>query len=402
MTFKLHALRAAALMALGAACLPAQATNGYFPHGFGLKAKGMGGTAVAQTHDAFAGVNNPASAAFVGNRYDIGAEIFLPKRSTTVPPPMGGVTVESGKSAFLIPEFGYNVALSDKLALGLTVYGNGGMNTSYAPSFGDTNIFGGTGKLGVDLMQLIVAPTVAYKWADNHSLGLSPLLVYQQFEAYGLQGFGLSPNPGKDSSTGVGVRLGYMGRFGDAVTVGASYSPKINMTRFKDYANLFADNGDFDIPENFAVGVAVQVSPAVQVALDYTRINYSGVPSIANSSQIMQPLGSAGGPGFGWQDVKTVKLGVQWHMNPQWTLRAGYNHGTNPIQSADAFLNVLAPGVIKSHITFGGTYAMSANEELTFAAWHGKKNTVTGPSMAGPVSIAMSQNGFGLQYSRKF
>jgi long-chain fatty acid transport protein len=343
----------------------------------------------------------------VGNRYDIGAEIFMPKRSATVgflPPPdgPGAVAVESGKSAFLIPEFGYNVALSDKLALGVTVYGNGGMNTSYAPSFGDMNIFGGTGKLGVNLMQLIVAPTVAYKLADNHSLGLSPLLVYQQFEAYGLQEFGLDPNKGKDSSTGIGIRLGYMGKLGDAVTVGASYSPKINMSRFKDYANLFAGAGDFDIPENYALGVAVKVTPAVQVALDYTRINYSGVPSIANPSLSTQPLGSPDGSGFGWQDVKTVKLGVQWQMNNQWTLRAGYNRGTNPIQSADVFFNVLAPGVIKSHITVGGTYAMSTNEELTFAAWHGKKNTVTGPSMAGPVSIYMSHNGVGLQYSRKF
>lgn len=403
MNCKQTVLRVAALAAMAAGIAPAaHATNGYFPHGFGLKAKGMGGTAVALSHDAFAGVNNPASAAYAGNRYDIGVEIFMPERSATLPPAMGGLTVESGKSTFLIPEFGYNVALSEKLALGVTVYGNGGMNTTYGPSFGDMNVFGGTGKLGVNLMQLIVAPTVAYKLADNHALGVSPLLVYQQFESYGLQAFGLDPNQGKDSSTGIGVRLGYMGKLSDQLTVGASYSPKINMSRFKDYANLFANSGDFDIPENYALGVAVQVTPAVQVALDYSRINYSGVPSIANSSQIQQPLGSAGGPGFGWQDVKTVKLGVQWQMNSQWTLRAGYNHGTNPIRSEDAFLNILAPGVVKSHITLGGTYTMSPKEELTFAAWHGKKNTVTGPSMAGPASIAMSQNGLGLQYSRKF
>lgn len=37
------ALRAAAAAALLALAWPAQATNGYFPHGFGLKAKGMGG-----------------------------------------------------------------------------------------------------------------------------------------------------------------------------------------------------------------------------------------------------------------------------------------------------------------------------------------------------------------------
>ncbi|MDZ4189136.1 MAG: outer membrane protein transport protein [Hydrogenophaga sp.] len=409
MTFQFHTLRAAALLALGTVLLPAHATNGYFPHGFGLKAKGMGGTAVALTHDAFAGVNNPASAAYVGNRYDVGAEIFLPKRSARVSTPLGAMDVESGKSAFLIPEFGYNVALSNQLALGLTVYGNGGMNTQYPSIFpGDMNfmcsspVACGTGKLGVNLMQLIVAPTVAYKWTENHSLGLSPLLVYQQFEAYGLQAFGL-PNQGKDSSAGLGVRLGYMGKFGNAVTVGASYSPKINMSRFKDYANLFAEGGGFDIPENYVLGVALQVSPAVQVALDYSRINYSQVPAVGNASlaNFANGFGAPNGPGFGWRDVKAVKLGVQWQMNSLWTLRAGYNHGTNPVQSADVYLNTLAPGVIKSHVTLGGTYAISPQEELTFAAWHGKKNTVSGTAPA-PTSVSMSQNGFGLQYSRRF
>ncbi|MDP2416245.1 MAG: outer membrane protein transport protein, partial [Hydrogenophaga sp.] len=286
---------------------------------------------------------------------------------------------------------------------------NGGMNTQYPSIFpGDMNfmcsspVACGTGKLGVNLMQLIVAPTVAYKWTENHSLGLSPLLVYQQFEAYGLQAFGL-PNQGKDSSAGLGVRLGYMGKFGNAVTVGASYSPKINMSRFKDYANLFAEGGGFDIPENYVLGVALQVSPAVQVALDYSRINYSQVPAVGNASlaNFANGFGAPNGPGFGWRDVKAVKLGVQWQMNSLWTLRAGYNHGTNPVQSADVYLNTLAPGVIKSHVTLGGTYAISPQEELTFAAWHGKKNTVSGTAPA-PTSVSMSQNGFGLQYSRRF
>lgn len=409
MSHKNSALRAAVSLALGAALLPAHATNGYFPHGFGLKAKGMGGTAVALTHDAFAGVNNPASSAFVGNRWDIGGEIFMPKRSATVSTPSGAVEIESDKSTFLIPEFGYNRALSDKLGVGLTVYGNGGMNTDYPATFpGGSNFMCssstncGTGHLGVNLMQLIVAPTVAYKLNDNHSIGLSPLLVYQQFEAYGLQAFGIA-NQGKDSSTGIGVRLGYLGRLTDRLTVGASYSPKINMGKLDKYAGLFAGAGDFDIPENYALGVAYQITPGLQVAVDYSRINYSKIPSIGNASlaNMANGFGSANGPGFGWKDVEVVKLGAQWQMNSQWTLRAGYNRGTNPVPSADVFLNTLAPGVIKSHVTLGGTYAMSANEELSFAAWHGLRSTVSGTSPA-PTTIGMSQNGFGLQYSRKF
>ncbi len=385
-----------ALLAAGSV----HATNGYFPHGYGLKAKGMGGASVAMTDSAFAGANNPAAAAFAGNRWDLGAEVFMPKRSTDIG--MGGPVVESGKTAFLVPEFGYNRSLSDRMGVGVTVYGNGGMNTSYPSNFLAPLLGGaGTAPLGVDLIQLIVAPTLAYKLNDQHSIGVSPLLVYQRFKAYGLEGLGVM-NPGNDSSTGLGVRLGYMGKLSDAITVGASYSPKINMSRLDKYAGLFADAGDFDIPANYALGVAIQATPSILVALDYQRINYSGVPSIGNSGQIMLPLGSAGGPGFGWKDVNVVKLGVQWQMNSLWTLRAGYNHGTNPVDSTQVFFNTLAPGVIKSHVTLGATYAMSPTSELSFAYMHAKKNTVSG-DIGGPIAtIGMSQNSVGVQYSRKF
>lgn len=401
-----------AVAVLGAA-QAAHATNGYFPHGFGLKAKGMGGTAAALAQDGFAGVNNPAAAMFAGNRWDIGAEIFTPKRDAEL---VGASpVVKSGRNTFLIPEFGYNVKLSEQLAVGLTVYGNGGMNTSYAPFPDDSNLLGGQGKLGVDLMQLIVAPTVAYQFTPGHSIGVSPLLVLQRFEAYGLQGFSMyssSPgnltNRGKDTSTGIGIRLGYMGRLNDVVTLGASYSPKIGMSRFDKYSGLFAGGGDFDIPENYNLGIALQVTPNVQLAMDWQRIGYGKVPSIANGSlaPIMSgtQLGEAGGSGFGWKDINVVKVGVQWRLNGSWTLRAGYNHGDNPVTSADAMFNILAPGVVRRHITFGGTYSPDKDAEWTFAIWHGKRENVAGPSMTPGVDarIGMSQNGFGLQYSRKF
>lgn len=400
------ALAAAALACSGVA----HATNGYMPHGFGIKAKGMGGASTALAHDGFAGVNNPASSAFAGNRWEIGGEIFQPKRSAGYDGTPAQST--SGREAFLIPEFGSNVVLSNKLSLGLTVYGNGGMNTSYAPFPDGSNLLGGpgAGKLGVDLMQLIIAPTVAYKVSDNHALGVSPLLVYQRFKAYGLRDFaGFSSNPGaftnngSDSSRGLGIRIGYFGQWSDMVSVGASYSPKINMSKFDKYAGLFAGAGDFDIPENYSVGVAVKMTPSLLLALDYQGIHYGKIPSIGNSSGAMAPFGSANGPGFGWQDVNVVKLGVQWQMNPQWTLRAGYNDGDNPIGSNDAQLNILAPGVVEKHYTLGATYAPSKDAEWSFALWHAKNNTVSGPAMGGgTATIGMSQNGFGLQYARKF
>lgn len=90
------------------------------------------------------------------------------------------------------------------------------------------------------------------------------------------------------------------------------------------------------------------------VAVDYQRINYSGVPSIGNPSTNRAQLGSANGPGFGWKDVGVFKLGVQWQATPKLALRAGYNKSQNPIEGRDVTFNILAPGVITSHVTLGG------------------------------------------------
>jgi long-chain fatty acid transport protein len=275
--------------------------------------------------------------------------------------------------------------------------------------------------LGVDLMQLIIAPNFAYKLDTQHSVGVSPLLVVQQFKATGLDafaGFSMAPtkvsNTGTDRSTGVGVRLGYLGQLSDTLKLGATYSPKIKMGKFDEYAGLFAGAGSFDIPENYALGINVQVTPVVSVAADYSQIKYSGVTSIGNPmSNLMagNPMGSPNGPGFGWSDVSVIKLGVQWQATSTMVLRAGYNQSTNPIKPENVTFNILAPGVIKQHYTVGGTYALSKDSEFTCAYMYAPKNTVTGPSMYNGMmpgasgiteTVRMSQQSLGVQYGWKF
>lgn len=434
---KINTLRTTVLAAVLATGSAAWATDGYFPHGFGMKSKGMGGAAVAVTDNAFAGINNPASSVWAGNRAEIGVDFFMPKRSAARSAPgLGGMLegdIKSDGSVFAVPEFAYNKMIDDRMSWGVTVYGNGGMNTEYPganvpcmnPNTGQAyqgNLLCGQGKLGVDLMQLIIAPTVAYKIDAQHSVGVSPLLVVQQFKATGLDafaGFSMAPtkvsDTGTDRSTGAGVRLGYLGQWSDTLKFGASYSPKIKMGKFDKYAGLFAGGGSFDIPENYALGINVQVTPAVSVAADYSRINYSGVPSIGNPMSNLaagNPMGSANGPGFGWSDVNVFKLGVQWQATSTMVLRAGYNQSSNPVKSENVTFNILAPGVIKQHYTVGGTYALSKDSELTWAYMYAPKSTVTGPSMYNGMpnlppsgiteTIRMSQQSLGIQYGWKF
>jgi long-chain fatty acid transport protein len=115
------------------------------------------------------------------------------------------------------------------------------------------------------------------------------------------------------------------------------------------------------------------------------------------------PLGFAGGPGFGWSDINVFKAGVQWQATPVLTLRAGVNISDNPIQSRDVSFNIVAPGVTTTHVTLGGTYALSPNTELTVAYMHAPKKSVAGQSfLAGTETIRMSQNSLGIQFGMKF
>jgi long-chain fatty acid transport protein len=408
------------------------ATNGYFAHGYGLKAKGMGGTAVALAQDTFGGANNPASMVWVGNRFDVGADWFRPtrdaERSGAGFPTLNG-KVDSGSKDFIIPELGYNRMVGSDMSFGVSVYGNGGLNTDYPQGTfncgaGPANMLCGSGALGVDMLQLIVAPTVAYKLNAEHAVGASLLLGYQRFKAEGLQAFDNAPgfppftgspgnvtNRGYDDAMGAGVRIGWQGRLSPMVTLGASYSSKVNMGRFKKYQGLFAEAGDFDIPSNYAIGLAVMPDANLTLAADFSRIEYSKVASVGNPSAAAAPLGADNGPGFGWRDISVVKLGVAYRMNNDLTLRAGVNKGGNPIRGSDVTFNILAPGVVRQHVTLGFTYAGCQDCEWTGTLMVAPRenvsgaslfNAVLGPGAGGNETIGMRQMSLGLAWARKF
>jgi len=460
---------ASALLVVFAIPSVALATDGYFPHGYGMKAKGMGGASTAMTDDAFGGANNPASMVWVGSRLDIGVDLFSPRRQVErngATPALGiNGSVDSDSNLFAIPEFGYNRMLGADKSVGISVYGNGGMNTNYSggqipaasacggPTGFNPGVTGGgsapynmlcgSGRLGMNLEQLIVAPTFAMKVNKDNSFGASVLLAYQKFKAEGLDGFwgftqynnGTPTGPatwaannnltnrGNDTSFGYGLRLGWMGKVSDMVTLGASYTTKTKMRKFDKYKDLFPAQGYFDMPDSLNLGVAVKATPALTLAADFQRINYSGIKSIANPSTNIGnsvaatfftagSLGCDSCRGFGWGSVNVFKLGAEYQYTPTLILRAGYNHSDNPIQGRDVTFNIIAPGVVKDHLTLGFTYNVTKDSELTMAYMHAFKNSVEASSLfnafmppgvtAGTEKIQMYQNSLGIAYGVKF
>lgn len=384
------AVVAAGMAAMAAA--PASATEGYFQHGYGTRQAALAGAGVADSDDAMALSLNPAGIVDAGNEMQLGISLFSPVRSFTgsgAPGFTPSGEVESGSEYFPVPHFAYSRQIDDQSAWAIAAYGNGGMNTSYPnvanPACGPgSGVFCG-GSAGVNLNQLFVAFGYARRFGDNFSVGVAPIFAVQAFEANGLGAFaGFSSDPTHmtnnetDYSTGFGLRIGGQWNVSDQFRIGAAYQTEFNMSEFDDYAGLFEGGGDFDIPSNWTVGVAYDVTPTVTVMFDYRRINYTDVASVSNPTTVPAPFGASGGPGFGWDDVNAYKFGVEWDATDTWTWRAGVAFNDNPIGSEDVMLNILAPGVQEQHYTAGFTHDINDNNALDFAFMYSPEASVSG------------------------
>ena len=413
------------------------ATNGYFLIGYGAKSRGMGGVGVAYAQDALAAAANPAGIAFVGSRVDAGLEFFNPPRRVG-----GGATdpvnfptefqfradTESGSNEFLIPSMGMVYKFNRKISLGFAAVGNGA-NTRFDA---DDNFFSLTdntdpnappiiapagviswGTLGVNLLQMQMLLSSSYKVNKQHVIGASLVGAVQQFRGYGLGNFGgifnfssdvnNLTNRGNDWSYGCCIKLGWVVTFLDKrLQLGTSYSSRVYMTEFEKYRGLFAEQGDFDIPENYSIGLSYKFTPKLTVAFDYQRINYSDIASIGNThpttslndlctrpisnpnpcstpGAVPQPtsraLGEDDGFGFGWEDMNVFKLGVNYALNDKWELRAGWNYGESPVPDSQLLFSMIAPAIIEHHGTLGLTYKPNKKMEWNANYTHGFENS---------------------------
>jgi long-chain fatty acid transport protein len=297
------------------------------------------------------------------------------------------------------------------------------------------SMFEGKGNAGVNLSQAFLDITWGKQVNDNFSFGLSAVLVAQMFEAKGVQTFmqytetfaasggmawadNLSDN-GTDWSYGAGLKAGVHFPFSEAFSLGAMYQTKISMSEFDDYADLFAQQGDFDIPADLKVGLTWNASQSTAFSFDIVHIWFSDVDAVGNSianifacptagqggTDLSSCLGGNNGAGFGWDDMTVYKLGMKWKNGEDWTWRFGYSYGEQPIPSSEMTFNILAPATIEQHITAGFTLERTPGRQFNMAFMYAPNSKVTGPQNFDPtqtVSFEMYQWEVEASYSWRF
>lgn len=436
---------AVALVAAGLAS-GAYATNGMNVEGYGPIATGMGGASFAYDNGAAAMMNNPATLGLGadGSRLDLAVGFLGPDvTSTCMGGPCAGATATSGGDAYFMPAVGW-VKKNGNLSYGVGMFAQGGMGTEYAGNtfMGATTGLPNRSELGVGRLiapvsfnvspDLVVGGSLDFVWAmlDIKMLatdtqvnqmtggmditvfnGGNPTLAYLNFSDG-------SDFTGKAKGTGWAGKLGFTYKLSQNVSLGGTYHSKTSLSDMEtgasgasfglynmaNGAHLMTDQGkitvvDFQWPETYGLGIAVQATPTIMVAADVKRIGWADV-----MKSFRMTYSSAG---FGtvnmtmpqnWDDQTVLSLGLAYKATNALTLRAGANLADNPIP--DMFMNPLFPAIVKNHYTVGFGYAFTPASDLNFSLQYAPEVSQTGT--ASGVKVDHSQVSWQLMYSSRF
>jgi long-chain fatty acid transport protein len=387
-----------AIVASLAMAAPAHATNGMRMIGFGPSQVGMGGVSAALPLDAASIITNPAGITELGKRIDFGASFFKPtvKYQATeiaqVPQPglavlNNGSSFTSDRGASPVPAFGLIVPADERLTFGIGAYGIAGMGVDYAQ-----NLFGGVTYSSYSQMRF--APGAAYRVNDMLSVGVTVNVMYATMGYDAAESF-LQVSHQAASAFGVGATAGVRVVPMQGLALGAAYETKswfqdfkfnvpahnaLDPTTFQTFpVPAGVDSIKFNQPSSFLAGVAVSPHERLTLGADVQFIRWSESNG-QNQPAYTSDIAKTGAMPFNlnWNDQWVFKVGAQYRALPQLAVRAGYNYGKSPLDSARAFENIAFPAIAEHHLTAGLGWDVTPRFAVNLAAMYVPESKLSG------------------------
>ncbi len=430
---------AASLVLVGLAG-SAYATNGMNMEGYGPIAAGMGGASMAYDNGNAAMMNNPATLGLAadGNRLDVALGFLGPDVAV-----VGGQS--SGGDAYYMPAAGWT-RKNGKLTYGVGMFAQGGMGTEFAmgmdglPERSEL----GVGRLIAPLAfnvnpDLTIGGSVDFVWAMLDLRMAMPLSNMAGLitptgggngtlmgALGGMMGAGYdnarldfsdgNDFTGKAKGYGLAGKLGFTYKINPMFTLGGTYHSKTDLgdmeTNTGGASMIVTDTGgnptqvvpgkisvrDFQWPETYGLGVAIQANPRLLVALDYKRINWKDV--MKNFTMTYSAMGDSVTFALpqNWDDQDVFQIGLSYKATDALTLRAGANLSDNPIP--DATMHYLFPAIVENHYTVGLGYAIDPTSDVNVSLQHAPEVEQTNSTFG--YTVSHEQTSFQLMYSKRF
>ena len=404
------------------------ATNGLNVIGFGTESNGMAGADTAVARDTTALNTNPAGLTQItGSALDVyGALAF----ALNVRHQDGfGNNREVSNTVIGLGGFGY-ARQSGNLRYGVGFFGQGGSGSVYKDL---VTAFGTRDELSVLLRIVKLTPGAAYQVSDRLSVGISASIAYADItqkifpdtsyynSAVPAQSFFGTKIDGA-YHVSFSPKLGAMYQFSDAVTFGASFTPRTSLplrhgTLVSDqsalglgkvtYHNVNLDG--FALPREIALGLAVHPDAdwLLSIKLDWLDWSHALTVTTVSASDPDNPAAIpslAASATNNWRNQWVMAVGGAYRYDAYTLLYMGYNHGRNPVPTQHT--NPLLGAITKHHLTLGMSRQLNSRWDLATSleyAYSGKV-TYTNPELPFGPNAALEDNflGWNVMVSRRW
>jgi long-chain fatty acid transport protein len=361
----------------------------------GGRGMGFAGAFTAIADDPSAIFHNPAGLAFLkGRQVYFGATLVNPSSEFVGADPLPGrsVTEKGDVGAIPVPTFYYSHQFSERVVLGAGVSVPFGLKTAWA----DPDTY--TGRfisIEADLKAFSLNPTVAYKLADR--LAVAAGLDIRLSRVKLLRRLGQTHPVTRqlvdvaeaalesDTNTGIGFNVGLLAKPSDALSIGAAYRHKVEVSY--DGTATFRQIPTGLAPFDAAVAQGLPAAPTPLT----TEIEFPSVASVGVSYAFTDWRIAGDVVLFQWstfdvlpirftefprlsQDVVEryenswqLRAGVERRLGEAWAVRAGYFFDQSPAPAAS--VSPLLPDADRHGFALGGTLRRGAFH-MDAAAWY--------------------------------
>ena len=369
----------------------ALATTSAFAGGYriamqGQKQLAMGHTGVAVVNSAESTFFNPAGLSFLENRFNASVGGNYLSSHTKYQSVENNLAFESKNAGTPFSAY-LSYRINDWLTAALGVYSPYGSTVEWDKNWAGSHLVN-----KISLQAIYIQPTLSIKLSDYFSIGGGPIYAIGgvEFDKNLFRGEGVVDDNGnrpnvliEDSGIGAwGYNVGFMLNPTNKMRIGFNYRSEIDMKAERGeatFSNIPAFmgglgyqngktpfNASLPLPAEASVGISYQFTDKLLVAFDYNRTYWRAYDALTVEFPDMPgaPINPSN-PNVNprnYKDVSAYRLGAQYNVNNDWTVRAGWYYDESPVQKG--YFSPETPRNDSYAFTGGLSYNFNSNLSL--------------------------------------